>query len=366
MKRIRINRGTIGLRFRRGDYLGFLPAGTHWVSYWDEIKRYDLAQPFVAPCELNLLLQDSGLAYELRVVEVADHELVLLYQNGNYTRVLRAGRHAFWNGLVDYEFVRIDLRDYEITQALDEATLDHPDLQALQQRFVVQAYEKGLLLVDGKFERELETGVYRFWKNATQLSLVKADLRQLQLEMSGQELLTKDKAALRINFYTQYRVIDVQRTYLDIHNFDRQLYILLQMALREYVSALSLDDLLDQKDAIGEQVRQSVREKATDLGVELILTGIRDIILPGDVKEIMNQVLIAQKRAQANIITRREETASTRSLLNTAKLMEDNGMLFKLKEMEYVEKIADKINTISLSGGGQVLEQLKGLFGTEK
>jgi hypothetical protein len=83
---------------------------------------------------------------------------------------------------------------------------------------------------------------------------------------------------------------------------------------------------------------------------------------PGDVKEIMNQVLIAEKRAQANIITRREETASTRSLLNTAKLMEENAMLMKIKEMEYVEKIAEKIHTISLSGGGQIVDQLKALF----
>jgi len=80
------------------------------------------------------------------------------------------------------------------------------------------------------------------------------------------------------------------------------------------------------------------------------------------VKEIMNQVLVAQKKAEANVIMRREETASTRSLLNTAKLMEENSMLFKLKEMEYVEKIADKINSISLSGGNQVIDQLKEIF----
>jgi len=103
-------------------------------------------------------------------------------------------------------------------------------------------------------------------------------------------------------------------------------------------------------------------DKVATYGVELMSCGIRDIILPGEVKEIMNQVLVAEKKAQANIITRREETASTRSLLNTAKLMEENDMLFKLKEMEYIEKIADKINAISLAGGNQVLEQLKGIF----
>jgi len=103
-------------------------------------------------------------------------------------------------------------------------------------------------------------------------------------------------------------------------------------------------------------------DAAAGLGVHLIACGVKDIILPGDVKDIMNQVLVAEKRAQANIITRREETASTRSLLNTAKLMEENAMLYKLKEMEYVEKIAEKINTISVSGSGQIVDQLKQIF----
>ena len=88
--------------------------------------------------------------------------------------------------------------------------------------------------------------------------------------------------------------------------------------------------------------------------------------MPGEVKEIMNQVLVAQKKAEANVIMRREETASTRSLLNTAKLMEENSMLFKLKEMEYVEKIADKINSISSSGGNQIIDQLKDIFVPKK
>ena len=102
------------------------------------------------------------------------------------------------------------------------------------------------------------------------------------------------------------------------------------------------------------------------LGVQVNGFGIRDIILPGDVKDIMNKVLIAEKNAQANTIMRREETASTRSLLNTARLMEDNAMLWKLKEMEYVEKIADKISNISVSGNGVLIEQLKQIFVPQK
>ena len=76
------------------------------------------------------------------------------------------------------------------------------------------------------------------------------------------------------------------------------------------------------------------------------------------IRDIMNTVLVAEKRAQANVITRREEVASTRSLLNTAKLMEENPTLYKLKELEYIERICENVGNINLSAGGDILTQL--------
>ncbi|NJO92583.1 MAG: slipin family protein, partial [Chloroflexia bacterium] len=169
-----------------------------------------------------------------------------------------------------------------------------------------------------------------------------------------------------VNFYTQYIVNDVVKALTENKDFEKQLYIIMQLALREFIGTLTLDEILEKKESINQYVLENVKDKVEKLGVEIKDSGVRDIILPGDVKDIMNQVLIAQKKAQANIVTRREETASTRSLLNTAKLMEENEMLFKLKEMEYVEKIAEKINSISLSGGNQVVEQLKDIFVPKK
>jgi len=123
-----------------------------------------------------------------------------------------------------------------------------------------------------------------------------------------------------------------------------------------------LDELLNKKESITEIILEDTRNKAAALGVVIQEAGIRDVILPGDMKEIMNQVLVAEKKAQANSIMRREETAAMRNMLNTAKLMEENEMLWKLKEMEYVEKIADKIGEITISGGGNVIGQLREIF----
>ena len=171
---------------------------------------------------------------------------------------------------------------------------------------------------------------------------------------------------MRINAWAQYKVKDIEKALLLNKDYERQLYVAFQFALREYVAMLGFDELLQKKESIVTYVLEAVKANAEALGVEVNGFGIRDIILPGDVKEIMNQVLVAEKKAQANIIMRREETASTRSLLNTAKLMEDNVMLWKLKEMEYVEKIADKISNISVSGNGVLIEQLKQIFVPQK
>lgn len=362
MKRVRINKGKVGLVYKRGDYSRVLQAGAYWLKRCEKVTIYDMSVLFESKTELNILLQDKELAQMLQVIEVSDKELALVYKNGLFTKVLSAGRYAYWKGFTEFEVTKADTSKIEIEENIDSSIYRHPELYPKLRAYRVESYEKGLLFVNDQFVKELAQGMHYFWVNEITIVVKKADLRAQQIEISGQELLSKDKAALRISLFATYKVEDIKMALLDNKDYEKQLYVQFQLVLREFIGALTLDEILERKDEVSSYVLNAVKEKALTLGVVVIEAGVRDIILPGDVKEIMNQVLIAQKKAQANIITRREETASTRSLLNTAKLMEDNEMLFKLKEMEYVEKIADKINNISVSGGSQVLEQLKGIF----
>lgn len=365
MQRIRINAGKVGLVYRTsGDYKRVVKEGVYWIYPFERVVQYDLAKPFYPSTDLNVLLRDEQLAELLIVVEVLDNELALQYEEDNFKAVLTPGRHIFWKGAISYSFVKVDLTKIEITEAVDLLAIKRRELVPYVRMLAVASYEKGILFLDGKVKRIVGPGDYYFWKNAQEVLVRKADMRQLQLEISGQEILTRDKAALRVNFYAQYRVVDIEKALINNKDYEKQLYIFMQLALREYIGQMTLDELLENKESTSAYVKEALEDKAKDLGVVINGCGVRDIILPGDMKEIMNQVLIAQKQAQANVITRREETASTRSLLNTAKLMEDNEMLFKLKEMEYVEKIADKIGEITVAGNGQIIDQLKGIFST--
>ena len=359
MKHVKVNEYQVALVFKNGAYQRVLLTGKYWFWKGEDVYMYDVTKPFMAPVELNILLMDAMLSDILIVVEVMDNEIVLQYENGLLKQVLTAGRYTFWKTVIKYDFVRADISKIAITENIDRATLLSKQVAPYVRSVSVENYEKAVLFIDGKYDKVLESGIYYWWKNNIAVHIARVDMRQQQLEVNGQEILTKDKAALRINAWAQYKVADIEKAVLQNKEYDKQLYVAFQLALREYVAGYSFDELLEKKESIAPFVLQSVKEKVEALGVEVNGFGIRDIILPGDVKEIMNQVLIAEKKAQANTIMRREETASTRSLLNTAKLMEENAMLWKLKEMEYVEKIADKISSISVGGNGQLLEQLK-------
>jgi hypothetical protein len=366
MKRVKVNAYQVGLVFKNGVYQRVLVAGTYWFWGKEQVYKYDITKPFTPPIELNILLQDQTLADILHVVEVKDNEIVLQYENGLLKQVLGAGRYTFWKSVIQYGFVRADISKTDIAGNIDRAVLQNKLVAPFVRSYSVESFEKALLFVDGKYAGILQSGVYYWWKNSIPVHVGKVDTRQQQLEVNGQEILTRDKAALRINAWPQYKVEDIENALLQNKEYDRQLYVAFQLALREYVAGFSFDELLEKKEAIAPFILESVKQKAESLGVLVIGFGIRDIILPGEVKEIMNQVLIAEKKAQANTIMRREETASTRSLLNTAKLMEENAMLWKLKEMEYVEKIADKISNISVGGNGMLIEQLRQIFVPQK
>jgi len=368
---VKISDNRRGLLFKKGSYVRMLGPGEH--SFWFEsdvsVKQLDINEQFYVPdYELEYFLQkDEKLAECLDVVDVADNQLVLRFVDGKYKQLLTTPqKYGFWNLVKKNTFDYIDISTPRIDGSLDRNYLNRVPLNHYVQTFEVAPYMTGLLFFDNEFQEILEPGRYSFWKCATKVEVIPVDMRQKDIEIGGQEIMTEDKVPIRINFVCQYAVKDVKKAALEIKDFEKQIYMLLQMLLREYIGTFKLDDLLKTKQEIAEYILKAVQEKAADYGVEFFYAGLKDIILPGEIRDILNTVLIAEKRAMANVITRREETASTRSLLNTAKLMDENQTLYRLKELEYIEKICDRIDTISLSGRDGLLDSLNQFLATKK
>jgi regulator of protease activity HflC (stomatin/prohibitin superfamily) len=207
-------------------------------------------------------------------------------------------------------------------------------------KITVQAWEKGLKFRDGKFVGVLEPGRYRLARWLAKDEVLKLDLRVQALTIQGQEILTADKITVRLTVLAKYRVGDPVAALMKVDNYVGQLYGDVQLALREAVAARTLDELIVEKAAMGAKVLGALQLTAAAYGLELSEVGVKDLILPGDLKEQFVRVIEARKKAEASQIERREEVAATRSLANTAQLLEKNPTLLKLKILESLEKIA--------------------------
>lgn len=362
MKKIIINENQRGLLFKNGRYVKLLAPGKYYTFGGRNIEVLDLEQPVVSDfCSLDVLLNDKAISENVSVAEVGDGELALHFVNGKFESVLEAGKYAFWAQNDLHEFTMADISTPEVSPHIPEYIFSkiRPFYYT---KVEVAEYQKARLYFNQKFVRILDAGTYYFWRNSVKVDVGIVDTRLTQMDITGQEILTQDKVSLRINFVCNYRVTDYVKILTEIDDFAEQIHVAAQLALREYVGKYKLDEILENKEQMSEYVFAKLKEKEKELFIEIADAGVKDIILPGEIREIMNTVLIAEKRAQANVITRREEVASTRSLLNTAKLMDENKTLYKLKELEYVERICENVGNINLNGNGDVLTQLTGIL----
>jgi regulator of protease activity HflC (stomatin/prohibitin superfamily) len=360
-----INENERGLLFKNGQFTEYLKPGKHIkLGSGYKIIRISTEKGFqLDGYNEDIFLKNRELSDELVTADVPDESFTICYKNNKYYSTLLTGCYYFFKLNDNYEFVNFSTKDIEVSDDFPRYLFGKIP-ERLYTKIEVAFYQKARLSLDGVFDRILEPGTYYFWNNGTKITVGIIDTRLLQLDITGQEMLTLDKVPVRVNFVCNYKIADYVKIATEIGDYERQLHVLIQLILREYVGQKRLDELLDARDEAGEFCLRKLREKEADYFVTFTDAGVKDFIIPGEIRNIMNTVLLAEKRAQANIITRREEVASTRSLLNTAKLMDENKTLYKLKELELIEKICENVGSISLGSNGDILSQLTGLLKT--
>lgn len=353
-----------GLLFKDGDFIKLLAPGTY--RYFSlrgrhAVERFDLSVAAFEHRLADYLVEAERAEVDrlFHVVETNADEVALVYLNERASAVLApAERRLYWKGVVKVRVERFDLNegialDARLTKRLvngrDAKVLAVID-KAVYARIVPDGHV-GLLYVDGELTDTLAAGLHAFWNIAHAVGVELVDLRVKALEVQGQEILTKDKVALRINVTATYQYIDAAKAVRAVKDPLDRLYKEIQFGLRAAVGTRKLDALLEDKTAIDRDIAEHLGKRFAEIGLSVISVGVKDIILPGDMKDLLGKVVEAEKAAQANVIRRREETNATRSLLNTAKVMESNNVALRLKELETLEKITENVGDLSVVGG---------------
>ena len=356
-QKIKIAKHEYGLHFiedefqevlKPGTYRFFDPQGKHRVEVSSQLK------PWLSNIKLDDIIFSGKLKGLAEVVDLKDDQRGIAWVDGRFEALLEPGRYVYWLGPKE---VNIDIIDAKTIRFQHESL--HKILQTSIGNFVliskiVPPHHVGLLYYDGKLVETMPPGLYAFWKDTVDVEMVNVDLRERIVDITGQDVMTADKVTLRMNTSFGYQVVDAQKMAQAVEDVQQALYRETQLALRNVVGHRELEQFLADKNEIAVEAEQMLKARADAFGVKVLSFGIRDVILPGEMKDLLNKVTEAKKAAEANLIVRREETAAMRSQANTAKLLENNPTLMRLRELEVLEKIVE-------SGKLQVIVGEKGL-----
>ncbi|MCK6512401.1 slipin family protein [Myxococcota bacterium] len=347
-----------GLLYKDGKLTRWLDTGRH--TWWNfgatfDVRKLNLDEGYTAltPELERILPKEAGDCIELQ-----SHEIGILILNYRSHALLRPGRYILWKGRLP-----VDIRRYDLNTLFQDVPEDHRRLIPADLLFNqgVMAYQHGLLYVNGKFEQRLEGGNYSLsvWRRKLDIRLI--DLREQEIQIVGQEVMTRDKVSLRLNLIIKYKIQDAQRSVESVDNLTNALYSETQMIARAFIAGHTVDELLENRTEIAISMRNELSPRALEWGVQIMRTDIKDVVLPGEMKQLLNRVIEAEKEASANNILRREETAATRSLANTAKMLERNPTLLRLKELETWKEIAGKVQKLTLIANTNELSNLLSL-----
>lgn len=349
---VRLNERAVVLQ--DGLPLSALPPGKHTVwGFGLSALFYDTnALLCDAPPEVRAVIPDAWL----REARLDAHQRGVLYRDDKPVKFLRPGTHRFWT--VDPS-VRLDVLrvDEPVPELTDELVAIIPRDEIVDQ--IVNEHQRGLLYVQGKFVRVLDPGRHAFWSHpGARTSVRLVDMRRQQVSLTGQELMTRDKVTLRLSLTVEYAPMDPSVSTHVIANAEQAIYLLVQLASRDYVASVTLDELLEGRDAMTRYLEHNTVGPAEQFGIRIERVGIKDVVLPGDMKLLLNRVIEADKQAAANAILRREEAAATRTMANAARVMAEEPTLMRLKELETLERIAGRIHELRLTVGVDELHRL--------
>ncbi len=357
LKRVIVKENQRAIALYKGKFQGILSPGEHVLRANRnrlEIEWHDLARPEFVSVYEKALFRDHRVAAERHLTEYRAglDEVVVIARDGRLHAVLKPEERAvYWTGTGPWTAERFTIgEDLAVPAELAKRLAGLQRLAAVQAVDVPEGHV-GLLFADGAYLRRLEPGAHMLWAVTRKPAVRLVDLRQLSLDVAGQEILTRDRVTLRVNLAADYRVVDAVKAATTVKDYAEALYRALQLAFRKSLGARTLDEILADKVTAEAGAVAQVRRDMAAIGLDVGEIAVKDVILPGDMRDILNKVVAAEKEAEANVIRRREETNATRSLLNTARVMAENPVMLRLKELEALGEIAGKVERLTIHNG---------------
>ena len=223
----------------------------------------------------------------------------------------------------------------------------------------INEYERGIKFSFGKFSKVMQPG----WNIVIPIlqSYKKVDIRTKAVDVPEQEAITKDNVSIKINAVIYFKVFDASKAILAVENFMYAVSQLAQTTMRNAVGAVSLDELLGERDKISTEIC-SIIDQATDpWGIEVENVELKDIALPEEMKRVIATVAKAEREKDAIITKAKGELEAANNLAEAAETLSKTPGALHLRTLSTLNAIsADQSNTIIFAIPIEILNAIKG------
>lgn len=221
---------------------------------------------------------------------------------------------------------------------------------------IVREGRAALLFENGALVRVLAAGRHVFWKApwAPLRDVAVVDLRERSATIKNQEILTADKVAVRLSLLVYFKVVDPASALRNVESYEDRLYEDVQLAARRFLATRTLDQILRDRNDISDAVSQDVGRSGLGYGVEIRRADVKDLVFPGNLREVMNKAIEAEREGEALLIAATKKADVVRLEADTetqiagqklaqaekeAALLAAHPQLVRLRELEVLREI---------------------------
>ncbi|MGQ0542356.1 MAG: slipin family protein [Blastocatellia bacterium] len=219
-------------------------------------------------------------------------------------------------------------------------------------RYSVLPNQVGFLYRKNRLQQKLEPGIYDFFDYNKFLSLIVVPTTNRVVNVTNQEVLTKDNIALRFSYFAEYKIIDAETFFesFDVFTFSYNIFSeaeqlvhnLTQVHLRKVISEIQSEDLNEKRDEIISEIPTGIVTDLEKVGIGIVRLLIRDITFPKSIQDLFSKHLESSIRAKSDLENARTAVAAARALKNASEIMKDDENVKFIQYLEVLTKIAEK------------------------
>jgi regulator of protease activity HflC (stomatin/prohibitin superfamily) len=205
---------------------------------------------------------------------------------------------------------------------------------------IVNEYERGVIFRLGRVQGTAK-GPGLFLLIPIVDRMVKIDLRTVTMDVPPQDLITRDNVPARVNAVVYFRVVDPNKSVIEVENHVLATSQISQTTLRSVLGQKDLDDLLTDRETINEQLQSIIDLQTDPWGVKVSVVEVKDVEIPQGMQRSMAGQAQAERERRAKIISAEGEYQASQRLHDAAERL-DSPTALQLRLFQTLTEVASE------------------------